>query len=50
MAAKFTYIDLFAGIGGFHGALSAMGGECVAAVELDPSAAAIYEMNQNPKA
>lgn len=45
MAAKFTYIDLFAGIGGFHAALSAMGGECVAAVEIDPRAAAIYEMN-----
>jgi DNA (cytosine-5)-methyltransferase 1 len=45
MAAKFTYIDLFAGIGGFHAALFAMGGECVAAVEIDPRAAAIYEMN-----
>jgi DNA (cytosine-5)-methyltransferase 1 len=45
MVANFTYIDLFAGIGGFHAALSAMGGKCVAAVENDPRAAAIYEMN-----
>jgi len=45
MAAKFTYIDLFAGIGGFHAALSAMGGDCVKAVEIDPRAAALYEKN-----
>lgn len=45
MGTKFTYIDLFAGIGGFHAALSAMGGKCLAAVEIDPRAAAIYEMN-----
>jgi DNA (cytosine-5)-methyltransferase 1 len=42
---KFTFVDLFAGIGGFHGALSAMGGECVYAVEIDPAAAAVYERN-----
>jgi len=46
----FRYIDLFAGIGGFHAALSALGGECVYSVEIDPQAAAIYEKNwgQNP--
>jgi len=41
----FRYIDLFAGIGGFHAALSGLGGECVYAVEIDPRAAAIYERN-----
>jgi len=43
--SSFTFVDLFAGIGGFHAALSAFGGECVYAVESDPSAAAIYEQN-----
>jgi DNA (cytosine-5)-methyltransferase 1 len=41
----FTFVDLFAGIGGFHAALSALGGECVYAVEKDPAAAAVYERN-----
>ncbi len=45
MARKFTFIDLFAGIGGFHAALSAMGGDCVYAVEIDQAAAKIYEQN-----
>jgi DNA (cytosine-5)-methyltransferase 1 len=43
--AAFTFVDLFAGIGGFHAALSALGGECVYAVEKDPAAAAIYARN-----
>lgn len=41
----FTFVDLFAGIGGFHAALSQMGGKCVFASELDPRAAAVYEHN-----
>ena len=42
---KFTFIDLFAGIGGFHAVLSAMGGECVYASEIDKNAASIYKTN-----
>src|SRR3954447_2540624 len=44
-SAPFTFVDLFAGIGGFHAALSAFGGKCVYAVEKDPAAAAVYERN-----
>ena len=42
---SFTYVDLFAGIGGFHAALSALGGTCVYAIENDPKAATIYQLN-----
>jgi DNA (cytosine-5)-methyltransferase 1 len=42
---KFTFVDLFAGIGGFHAALTAMGGKCVYAIEIDAAAAAVYERN-----
>jgi len=43
--AAFRFIDLFAGIGGFHAALKSMGGEAVYAVEVDPAAARVYEQN-----
>lgn len=41
----FKFVDLFAGIGGFHGALGALGGECVYASEIDKAAARIYLRN-----
>lgn len=46
----FTFIDLFAGIGGFHAALSAMGGRCLYASEIDKAAAKVYESNWGVKA
>ncbi|AEG42979.1 DNA (cytosine-5-)-methyltransferase [Isoptericola variabilis] len=44
-SAPFRYVDLFAGIGGFHAVLDAMGGECVYAVEIDAEARRVYEAN-----
>jgi DNA (cytosine-5)-methyltransferase 1 len=42
---SFSFVDLFSGIGGFHGALSALGGKCVYASEIDKDAARIYKRN-----
>jgi len=41
----FTYIDLFAGIGGFHQAAGSLGGECVFACEIDAEAQKAYYAN-----
>jgi len=42
---SFRFVDLFCGIGGFHAALSALGGECVYAVDIDEAASRVYERN-----
>ena len=39
------FIDLFAGLGGFHKALAGLGLECVFACETDPELASLYELN-----
>lgn len=43
--AKFTFIDLFAGIGGFRLAMQAYGGRCVFSSEFNPNAQKTYSMN-----
>lgn len=42
---KFKFIDLFAGIGAFHIAMSDLGGECVFASEIDEDAINVYREN-----
>lgn len=44
---KYTFVDLFAGIGGFHIALHSVGAKCVFASEWDKSARIAYEANFN---
>lgn len=42
---KFTFIDLFAGIGGFRIAMQELGGKCVYSSEFDPQAQRSYFAN-----
>ena len=44
---RFKFVDLFAGIGGFHLAMHSLGGECVFASEIDTFARKTYSHNFN---
>lgn len=44
-ARSFTFVDLFAGLGGFHVAMSRLGGTAVFASEWTPSLQDLYERN-----
>ena len=51
MSTDLKFIDLFAGLGGFHHGLSKVGGfECVFASEIDPRLRELYEVNHGLKA
>ena len=46
----FKFIDLFAGIGGFHQAMRRLNGKCVYAAEINPETAETYRKNYKIKA
>jgi len=41
----FTFVDLFAGIGGFHQAMRSLGGRCIMASEINQACVETYKMN-----
>lgn len=45
MAQPLRFVDLFAGLGGFHQALTALGHECVFACEVNDNLATLYKKN-----
>jgi DNA (cytosine-5)-methyltransferase 1 len=47
--ARFGFVDLFSGIGGFHHALRSLGGECVLAVERDEECRKVYRESFGPR-
>lgn len=46
---QLTFIDLFAGIGGFHQAMTALGGKCLFASDIDENCRKTYEINYGIK-
>ena len=46
---NFKFIDLFSGIGGFHQAMTNLGGECVLASDIDKDCREVYEKNYGIK-
>lgn len=46
---NFSFIDLFCGIGGFHQGMTALGGECVYACDIDADCRKTYEKNYGIK-
>ena len=46
---KFTFVDLFSGIGGFRIGLEKLGGQCVGFSEIDKQAIEVYKQNFNTK-
>ena len=46
----FRFVDLFAGLGGFHQAAAHLGGECVFASEIDEGLREVYQKNFGIKA
>jgi DNA (cytosine-5)-methyltransferase 1 len=44
-APRFSFIDLFAGVGGFRIPLDQLGGQCLGYAEIDKSAISVYENN-----
>lgn len=47
--ARFRFIDLFAGIGGFHQAMRYLGGECIMAAEINKECVETYKLNFKTK-
>ena len=45
MVTQLRFVDLFAGLGGFHQALGSLGHECVFACEIDEELGDLYERN-----